>query len=151
MTERANELRDLAETPAVLSAVYGMSIGSNPISGMTLGPKAERAIARALELDPDNPRVWLIHGISALYTPPAFGGGIDKALARFDKSRELFETDAPQPPKPAWGKAEIHVWLGIAHLQKGDRAAAEREFRRALEPDFAWVKENLLPQLAESS
>lgn len=140
---RSAEKLPLAETYALESAVYGQMIGasSNPLTGMTLGPKAGSALDRAMQLGPQNPRVWLIRGISAMFTPSAYGGGLDKAESYLSQALKLYDTDAPKPPLPAWGHAEVYLWLGQVYLKEGKRDAAHDAFASAakLEPDNAWA------------
>jgi len=46
-------------------------------------------------------------------------------------------------------RAEIHAWVGVARTKKNDYAAARAHLEAALslEPEYAWVKETLLPGL----
>ena len=151
--ERSAEMAPIPETYAMLAAVIGMQIGSSPIRGMTLGPKAQATMSRALELGPTNPRVWMAHGISALNTPRLFGGGTDRAIERLQKAVTYFEEEAGRDPTgPAWGHAEAYAWLGIAYTrdEQWDRAAAALDEALRLEPDFAWVSGPLRTRLSQA-
>ena len=141
-----------AETHALLASVYGLMIGENNALGASLGSRIDAAQADALALDPENPRVWLLKGVGDFFTPEAFGGGVEPALAALERSARAFETDAPAPPEPRWGKADVHLWLGQAYAAKGDVAAARAHYERVLElePENAWVRDQLLPGLAGS-
>jgi tetratricopeptide (TPR) repeat protein len=134
----------MAETHALRSAVLGQLIGlsSNPLAGMTMGPRASGQMDRAMELGPSNPRVWLLHGISGIFTPGMFGGGLDRAEERLRKSIELYERDRPAPPAPAWGLADAHAWLGQVMERRGKREEARAAYEKALEvePDYRWVQ-----------
>jgi tetratricopeptide (TPR) repeat protein len=147
--ERSAELGRLAETHALLSSVIGQRIGPNPIRGMTHGPRSEAAMERALELGPQNPRVWLLRGVNAMFTPAMFGGGEKRAEEYLRKAEGLFENDAPAPPLPAWGRGELYVWLGQVYERMDRPADARRAYERVLEiePDNAWVRWQLLPAL----
>jgi tetratricopeptide (TPR) repeat protein len=140
---------DLPETHALRSSVIGQLIGSNPLRGMTLGPKSTTAMDRAVELGPNNPRVWLMRGMSAMFTPAMFGGGESKAEAYLMKAIALFATDKPAPPLPAWGHADAYVWLGQLRQQQGRIADARKAYTTALEiqPGNGWVRHVLLPGL----
>jgi tetratricopeptide (TPR) repeat protein len=139
----------LAETYALRSSVLGQLIGSNPLRGMTLGPRSSDAMERAVELGPNNPRVWLLRGIGAMFTPSMFGGGLDKAEEYLTKSLALFPNDKPAPPMPAWGHAEAYIWLGQLHKRRNRINDARQAYHRALElePEHGWVKHVLLPAL----
>lgn len=139
----------LAETYALRSSVLGQLIGSNPFRGMTLGPRSSDAMDRALELGPRNPRVWMLRGVNAMFTPAMFGGGIEKSEEYLRKAIALFADDKPAPPLPAWGHAEAYAWLGQV-LRKQKRIDEARvAYAKALEidPEFGWVRHVLLPAL----
>jgi tetratricopeptide (TPR) repeat protein len=151
LLEQATAKSPTADALALRSSVIGLLIGSsgNPMSGMTLGPKSSRLLDRAKELEPDNPRVWLVSGMSSMFTPKTFGGGTDKAERDLHKAVALFETDHPVPPAPSWGRADAYIWLGQA-LQKNDKIdKARAAYQKALElqPRNGWVQNVLLPSL----
>jgi tetratricopeptide (TPR) repeat protein len=139
----------LALRGAVLGQLIGLS--GNPLSGMTLGPKASGLIERAMELEPNNPRVWLVRGISAMFTPKMFGGGTDKAERDLRKAAELFGAERVAPPAPSWGHADAYIWLGQALQKDGKTEDARAAYEKALEisPSNAWVKQTLLPSLSK--
>ena len=151
LLEQAISKSPTAEALALRSGVIGLIIGSsgNPMSGMTLGPKASGLLDRAKELEPKNPRVWLVSGMSAMFTPKMFGGGTDKAEQDFRKALTYFETDQPVTPAPSWGRADAYIWLGQA-LHKNDKIDEARvAYQKALElqPNNGWVQNVLLPSL----
>ena len=149
---RSEKRLALPETFALRASVAGQLIGTsrNPIDGMRLGPRSGALMDRAAEGDgARNPRVWLLKGMGALYTPAMFGGGLDRAAAHLQRALELFPADRPAPPAPAWGRADAYVYLGQVEAKRGDRDAARAAYRQALalQPDHAWVKHVLLPAL----
>ena len=139
-----------AESHALLASVYGMQIDS-AWKGMTLGRRASRASARALELAPGNPRVLLQDGVRKLYTPGMFGGGADRAEAMLYRALAAFRTEPPDRPWPRWGLIDTYAWLGQISVEREDFDAARRYYEQALdvEPGFAWVRYALLPALDE--
>ncbi len=138
-----------AEAWALLANVYGMRMGLSPFSAMKLAGQADRARAKARALAPANPRVLLTEGISLYNTPGMWGGSKPKAIAVLDQAIAAFEAT----PDSGWGFAEALVWRGLAHAETGDTAAAERDFKRAveLEPDYAWAQSLLARQRAVAS
>ena len=151
LEKSAKRLR-LPETYALRSSVLGQLIGTsrNPLDGMRLGPRSGGLMDDALEgAGARNPRVWAVRGMSALHTPAMFGGGLDKAAAYLQRAIELFESDAPAPPAPSWGRADAYVYLGQVEAKRGNRDAARAAYQRALslQPDNAWVRQVLLPAL----
>lgn len=151
LLEQATAKSPTADALALRSSVVGQMIGisGNPLSGMLLGPKASGFLDRAMELEPNNPRVWLISGMSAMFTPAMFGGGTDKAERDLRKAIERFDTEKPVAPAPSWGRADAYIWLGQA-LQKNDKPEDARvAYQKALElqPANQWVRRVLLPSL----
>jgi tetratricopeptide (TPR) repeat protein len=139
-----------AESHALLGSVYGLQIAESPMTGgMRLGPRASAALDRAASLEPGNPRVLLLQGVSAFNTPAMFGGGSGKAETLLRRSLERFAAEPIAKAWPAWGRFDAHVWLGQTLAGKGHRAAAKAEYDKALAitPNSGWVKHVLLPAL----
>jgi len=152
LLEQATAKSPTADALALRSSVMGLMIGlsGNPLSGMTLGPKSSGLLDRAKEIEPKNPRVWLISGMSAMFTPKMYGGGTNKAEKDLRKAVALFETDRPVAPAPSWGRADAYIWLGQA-LQKEEKIEdARMAYQKALEiqPGNQWVQRVLLPSLS---
>ena len=138
-----------AEALALLGSAIGSRI-TGVWSGLSRGPRAARALDRAFELAPDNPRVVMLLGISRLYRPAPFGGGIARAEQELERARALFAHEPAEAPWPNWGRAEVLAWLGQTALRRGDLEKAGAFYRQALEiePDYDWVCRSLLPELA---
>ena len=142
-----------AEAYALLSSAYGRQIGLNPIKGMVLGRRAEQALKKAAQLAPDNPRVVLYTAIRDFNTPGMFGGSKEKGLQGFQRAAELFARQEPTDPiHPVWGHSRTYAWLGLAYQDRGELAPARAAFAKALaiNPDFSWVKDVLLPELEKA-
>ncbi len=77
----------------------------------TYGAEANKDLQIAIQLNPDNPRIYYLQGESMMGTPVAFGGGKDKAKPLFEKSIALFKTDKPKPLWPSWGLARAQEQL----------------------------------------
>lgn len=70
----------------------------------TYGAKANEALAQAIQLDPNNPRIYLVDGQYKMNVPDAFGGGKEVGRKLFTKSIELFKTFKPASEMhPSWG------------------------------------------------
>ena len=109
-----------ADAHALLADLYGRKIGySGMLTGMRYGPKAEAETRRALQLDANNPRIYVVLGRRQLYSPKIFGGDVDKAIESFRKSTTL---------DPYYD--EGFVWLAIALGRKAIQALPERRLMR---------------------
>lgn len=70
----------------------------------TYGPAAAEALAKAKELNPDNPRVYMLEGQDKFYTPEQFGGSKTEAKALFEEAMKKFDQFKPQSSiYPRWG------------------------------------------------
>jgi tetratricopeptide (TPR) repeat protein len=134
-----------ADAHALLGSVLGASAGLFRERAAELGRRGRTSLAHAAELEPFNPRVQLLLGSSALYRPPEFGGGADKAEPHLRRALALFVNEPKSKPWPNWGRYEAHVLLG-ASLHKLDRKAAAREqyeLALALVPRSEYVRQTL--------
>lgn len=149
LLERSAALRPLPETQALLSSCLGVLAGTGMINGMRYGSAASEAGAAARALGPNNPRVALLAGISAWFTPSMWGGGKDKGYELMQKAIAGFAKDQPTRPLPSWGAAEAYAWLGQMEKDRGNISAARAAYDRALTlaPDFRWVRDRLRPAL----
>ncbi len=141
---------DFAEAHSLLSLLYGNKIGTNPLLGMTLGPKSGIEMEKAMELQSHNPRTHLIAGLSANFTPKLFGGGKKKAKIAFQKAIAYFDLfKLENPLLPDWGHEEAYAWLGRIQMEEEEFESAQVNFDKALEinPNYGWVRYVLKPEL----
>ena len=144
---------DFADAYALLSNMYGEKIAVSPIKSIYYGPKAGSARGKALDIEPDNPRAYLLDGTGKYFTPKLFGGGAENAQASLLKAVECFKSYKPKSVLyPDWGEREAYAWLGIIAKDMGDIDQAKTYFNQALEidPDYGWVKYHLLPDLEKA-
>ncbi len=92
------------------------------------------AVARALELDPDNPRALATAAKRALFAPPEHGGDPAEAVRLLDRALEL---------DPDLESARL--LRALAHEKLGEIDEAAADWRRVLEgnPDAAPAREGL--------
>ncbi|MDF3125120.1 hypothetical protein [Rheinheimera sp. 1928-s] len=147
--EQLTTAQPQADSLALLSSVYGMQIGNNPVKGALYGPKAGKAIQQATELEPANPRVSLIKAITAYNTPAVFGGSKQSAVDLSSKAIELYAQPCQQI---CWGHAEAYTWRGLAKQELGDKAGAIADWTKAMEvdPSYGWAKFLLAQQQSYS-
>ncbi len=81
----------------------------------TYGMEARTALDEGMKLDPNNPRLYYLQGMSLFNTPEQFGGGKDKAKPVFEKAIELFGTQQPKPMYPDWGLQQAKEQLALCN------------------------------------
>ncbi len=73
---------------------------------MSYGQAAGQALDKGLKLDPKNPRLYYLRGMSLFNTPSQFGGGKDKAKPVFEKAVQLYKEQNPKELYPRWGQKQ---------------------------------------------
>ena len=69
----------------------------------TYGTEAATALQKGMQMDPKNPRLYYLQGMSVFNTPEQFGGGKAKAKPVFQQAADLFKTEEKKPLTPTWG------------------------------------------------
>ena len=88
--------------------LYPSRINVDPMNrGMTYIGKMNNSLDKALELNPDNPRVYYLRATMMHHTPEAYGGGASKALPLYLAADEKFKKFIPKTAiSPNWGKEQ---------------------------------------------
>ena len=151
LKELINENGSDAETVSLLGAIYGIQVAMNPELGASLGSQNIALTSQAFGIATGNPRVLLQKAISKFNSPEFVGGSKEEALKLFTQSVEAFEKLADKETEIDWGYLDALAWLGIANSSLGDFESAITSYNKALEvePDFAWIKYELLPKAKE--
>lgn len=69
-------------------------------------------LAEAEELNPENPRVFLLRGQNTYYTPEFFGGGAEAAKPILETAKAKFEAfETENELAPAWGNGRLEYLL----------------------------------------
>jgi tetratricopeptide (TPR) repeat protein len=149
--ERSIAARPMPESYLLLASVEQRLAGLDPVHVAALDAAAQRHIEMGTTIGESNPRVFLLAGISALYTPTQLGGGDHAAEQLLNHAITLYRTDHPAPPAPGWGEGEAYAWLGQVYQRTNRKDKALAAYRHALklEPRFAWVKDVLIPGLGK--
>lgn len=102
-----------SEIYTVKGFVLSARIMVNPMSrGAQFGPQSGMMLEKATQLDPENPRPYMLKGTSAFYTPPAFGGGKDKAAVLLQTSIDKYQAFKPKNElMPTWGEVRAKMML----------------------------------------
>jgi len=113
--DKAQQMIDLAvainpnesELFVLQGLLYSMRI-TDASRGYKYSTLSNEALAKAEVLNPNNPRVYFCKGQNVMHTPSFFGGGKDKALPIFEKSKALYASQQPANElMPAWGAQQI--------------------------------------------
>ncbi|MCV6603944.1 MAG: tetratricopeptide repeat protein [Porticoccaceae bacterium] len=128
-----------AEYQVMLGALYGLKIIVQPLSAIGLNRKATKALKKARELEPQNPRALLMLGVAKFQTPGVFGGSSKKALALLKEGLAGVTEDDPIN----WGKVDLHLWLGRVYskLERPDEALNHYQQALQLSSENHWVIE----------
>jgi len=73
---------------------------------MSYGRQAAGYLQKGLQLNPNNPRLYYLQGMSVFNTPEQFGGGKAKAKPVFQKSVDLYKSEKVKPLYPHWGQEQ---------------------------------------------
>jgi len=150
---------DFADAYAAAAGINGWILGSMLRTKDDQDHIAEHAtlaimlLGRAKALDGNNPRVLWIEGGFQLILGPERGGGQQVALATLRKMVAITERARvdPQSPLPDWGRPEALMMVANAHLagKPPDIAAARQAAKAALalEPDWSYVRDKLIPKI----
>jgi tetratricopeptide (TPR) repeat protein len=86
--------------------LYPSRINIDPMNrGMVYMSDTNKPLDKALELNPDNPRVYYLRATMINHTPEAYGGGAAKALPLYQAANEKFGIFKPKTAiSPNWGK-----------------------------------------------
>ena len=104
---------DQAEVFILQAHIYQGRIMAAPMTrGMVYSGRVAEALGSAKALAPNNPRVYLLLGNDAFYTPAMFGGGADKAKPLYEQAKALFATFRPATAlSPVWGETTVDAML----------------------------------------
>ncbi len=80
---------------------------------MTYGTAANNALKKGMQLNPNNPRMYYLQGMSLFNTPTQYGGGKDKAKPVFEKAISLYNAEQPVGFNPRWGKQQAATQLAL--------------------------------------
>ena len=104
---------DNSEIAVMQSFVTSMKISVDPMTrGQKLGMQSSMLLAKAIKLDKENPRAYLLKGTGLMYTPAQYGGGKDKAIPVLEEAVAKFKAFKPASEvMPHWGEARANALL----------------------------------------
>ncbi len=104
---------DNSEIYVMKSFINSMKISVDPMTrGQKLGMQSAMLTEKALGLNKENPRAYLLKGSGLMYTPPQYGGGKEVALPVLEEAVAKFKTFKPENAiMPHWGEARAIAML----------------------------------------
>lgn len=100
------------ETHVLKAMIANARLGVDPKSRwQKYGKIFDENLDKAKEMNPGNPRIYLLRGISKFFTPKMFGGGKKAAMPYFEKAEGLYAANpATDISKPYWGQ-QTNQWF----------------------------------------
>lgn len=107
--------KENSETWVIKKMIATMRMMGDPMNRyMEYGAAAADALNNARQMDPNNPRVYLLEGQDKFYTPEQYGGSKEEARKLFTKSQELFGGFKPETElHPNWGRGQVAYFLSM--------------------------------------
>ncbi|MEM8932194.1 MAG: PQQ-binding-like beta-propeller repeat protein, partial [Acidobacteriota bacterium] len=131
----------LADAHALLSDLYGKYYRLAPQRASVVGPIGDEHLDRALDLDPENPRVVALHGLDLIRSPARYGGDPVRGMRQLGDAITALDgrSRRASDPAPSWGASIFRVWFAQALSRAGDqeRAAAVLEAALRIVPENA--------------
>lgn len=118
--EQADTLGETSEAYRIRADCYALMIRTK-YQGKKYRAKMEKAAARAIELDPKNPRAYVSVARPYLFAGPTQGGDVKKAFELLSKAVELDPT-----------LAAARQLRAVAYEKLGDKAKADAEWEKLL-------------------
>lgn len=129
---------------AIKAAIYGFRITLHPAKAIFYGPKNQRNIDRAIELDPGEPLGWFIYGNSEFFRPAAFGGSKTRGIEYYRKAIALTEKNDADTQNN-WFYINMLLMLADAYERTSQPALARETYEKILrvEPRFEAIREKI--------
>jgi hypothetical protein len=123
---QARKLRgDESELLVLQAYIYQARLGIAPMTrSMTYSGKVTEALEQAKKLNPNNPRIYLVHANNVYHTPKMFGGGAEAAKPLYDEAKVRFAAfKSTSAIAPNWGERQLQGRLKAYEKQATDTAA----------------------------
>jgi hypothetical protein len=131
---------DWADALALQGACLRSVARLKPLRAPLAGPHSRAQLARALKLEPHNPRALMLDGwLEYEYPRSAAAAAKERACGELQAAIAVFEAARPaEEHVPEWGLAEAYAYQARCDLDRGAVVAARDALERALliAPDF---------------
>jgi tetratricopeptide (TPR) repeat protein len=139
---------DMSMVNGYKAAFYGYRIGLNSFKAPFYGPKSSKCANNAIAINKNNPFGYIQYANIQFYMPSTFGGSKQEAIEYYVKAEKLMELDKKKITGD-WNYLNLLTIIANANIELGQLEKAKYYFEKILqiEPNYAWVKNNLYPQL----
>jgi tetratricopeptide (TPR) repeat protein len=136
-----------ASIEAYKAAMIGFRVGLNRLQAPFIGPKSVEYAKNAMKADPQNPMGFLQYANILHFTPGLFGGSEVEAMKHYLLALRKMEQKMSFYHEN-WNYLSLLAAIATAYYEYNQREKAIEYLRKALqvEPDFQWVKKELLPK-----
>lgn len=139
---------NLSLVNAYQGAFNGYNIALAPYKVIFFGSRSIKHVEKAIQLDKKNYFGYIQMGNIEFYKPPRFGGDKYKSINYYGQAKTIIENDYFKS-KNDWNYLNILVSIAKSYTALGKYEEAKKYYEATLkiEPQFTWVKNNLLPEL----
>jgi len=151
-TENLNKAEEIGANKAIVlsykSAFVGFEIAISPPKAPFIGKKSLNYSKDAIKENSNIPIVLINYGNVLFHTPGFYGGDKNEAINMFLDAKKKLESGSYNLKKD-WLYLNLFTLIGKAYedIEKPEKAKYYYEFALKIEPNFQYVKEDLLPQL----
>ncbi len=138
----------LTDVYAYKSAFIGYHIGLNLYKAPFIGNKSLKFANQSIELDRTNYFGYIQLANNLFFRPEVFGGSKTEALEQYLKAQTLIEKNSDLTDQN-WNYLSLLVAIARAYEEMDKFDMAKNYYIKILkiEPNFKWVKDELLPAL----
>lgn len=106
-------MNDESEYKSMMAYYYQGYISVSPkLRGARYVSTATNLMEEAMELNPENPRPYLLLGLQLYHTPRIFGGGKDKGCPYLKEAKQKYASFQPNSSiAPNWGYDDVMKYL----------------------------------------
>lgn len=121
----------------------------NKAKFISYGLESFNKIKEAFEVDSLNPYVLTLKGNVDFYAPKAFGGNKKRALSYFYKAQRIFEQKADTVNNWNYVSTRLCIIQCEEKLGNVDKAVAQAKKLLQRYPDYAYLRDEYMPELLE--
>lgn len=137
---------------AMQAALLAYRISISPYKAPFLGPKSASLIDESISINPSNFYALIEKGNAKHYAPAIVGGNPTEAVELYSMAIALIEKQNQPSPSKTWWYINAYTQMGLAAQKAGDKQLAKSIYLKvlAIEPNYKWVSNELLPRLTKS-